>query len=263
MLPVSIIIFIALLAIAGILLLTGITVAREYERAVVFRLGRLVPSRGPGLFLIIPIIETKRMVDLRTVTVDVPPQDAITQDSVTVKVDAVLYYKIVDPVKSVIAVVNHRQAIDLASQTTLRSVIGKHDLAELLKNRAAINETLKGIIDSISDPWGIDVEMVDIKAVDIPEGMQRAMAKEAEATREKRARIIKAEAEQEAAAKLAEASRLISQNPMALELRRMQMISEVGAEQNTTTIIMMPSEFVTAAKSMSDHFSKLAKPTGS
>lgn len=235
-----------------VLALSGITIVREYERCVVFRLGRITPLRGPGLVIVMPLIERRRIVDLRTVTVDVPPQDAITKDSVTVKVDAVLYFRVVDPIKAVTAVVDFQQAIDLASLTTLRSVIGQHELSELLKNRDAINATLKTIIDRMSEPWGIDVVSVDIKAVDIPEGMQRAMAKEAEATREKAARLIKAEAEAEASLKLTEASRLIAASPMALELRRMQMISEVGSEHNTTTIVLMPAEFVTATRELTE-----------
>jgi regulator of protease activity HflC (stomatin/prohibitin superfamily) len=237
-----------------ILALSGIVVVREYERCVVFRLGRLTPLRGPGLVIVIPIIERRRVVDLRTVTVDVPPQDAITKDSVTVKVDAVLYFRVADPIKAVTAVVDYEQAVDLASLTTLRSVIGQHELSELLKNRDAINSTLKALIDHMSAPWGIDVVAVDIKAVDIPESMQRAMAKEAEATREKSARLIKAAAEAEASLQLTEASRQIAESPMALELRRMQMISEVGSEHNTTTIVLMPAEFVSAAKGLSERF---------
>lgn len=235
-----------------VLALSGITITREYERCVVFRLGRITPLRGPGLVIVMPLLERRRIVDLRTVTVDVPPQDAITKDSVTVKVDAVLYYRVSDPVKAVTAVVDFQQAIDLASLTTLRSVIGQHELSELLKNRDAINATLKTLIDRMSEPWGIDVVSVDIKAVDIPESMQRAMAKEAEATREKAARLIKAEAEAEASLKLTEASRLIAASPMALELRRMQMISEVGSEHNTTTIVLMPAEFVTATRELTE-----------
>jgi len=243
-----------------LMVLTGLTVVREYQGCVVFRLGRLVPLRGPGLVVVIPLIERYRIIDLRTVTVDVPPQDAITRDSVTVKVDAVLYFRVVDPIKAVTAVVDFEQAIDLASQTTMRNVIGQHELDDLLKHRDRINASLKEIIDGMSEPWGIDVSTVDIKAVDIPEGMQRAMAREAEAAREKRARLIKAEAEAEASLKLTEAARLIAESPMALELRRMQMISEVGTEQNTTTIVLMPAEFVTAAKELERFLAK--KPAG-
>ncbi len=250
----------ALAFVIVVYLLASMTVVPEYKRCVVFRLGRLTPLRGPGLIAVWPIFERKRLVDLRTVTVDVPPQDVITRDSVTVKVDAVLYYRIVDPVRSAMSVVNLPLAIDLASLTTLRSVIGQHELDVLLKSRDAIDSTLRTILGTLAEPWGIQVEMVDIKAVDIPTGMQRAMAKEAEAMREKRARIIKAEAEEEASVKLVQASERIAQSPFSLELRRMQMISEVGSEQNTTTIIMMPSEFVSAARAVSENLGKWTRP---
>jgi regulator of protease activity HflC (stomatin/prohibitin superfamily) len=168
----------------------------------------------------------------------------------------VLYYKITDPMKSVVAVTNFKTAINQAALTTLRNIIGQNELDDLLKERDRINDTLRGIIDELSDPWGIKVEMVEIKAVEIPKGMQRAMAREAEAQREKRARLIKAEAEEQAAELLSDASKLIEENPSALELRRMQMISEVGAEQNTTTIILIPSDFVHLARNLSQAFSK-------
>ena len=182
---------------------------------------------------------------------DIEPQEAITKDSVTVRVNAVLYYKVSDPKKAVIQVTDFRNAINQAALTTLRNIIGQNELDDLLKERDRINETLRAIIDEVSDPWGIAVEMVEIKAVEIPTGMQRAMAREAEAQREKRARLIKAEAEKSASHMLSEASEEISKNPAALELRRMQMISEVGAEQNTTTIILIPSDFVRLAESVS------------
>ncbi len=240
-----------------LLALIGIRIAQEYERGVVFRLGRYRATMGPGLYWIIPLIESQTKVDLRTFTVDIEPQDAITKDSVTVSVNAVLYYEIVDPMKAVLSVLSFRAAVYQAALTTLRNIIGQHDLDELLRSRDTINETLKQIIAGIANPWGISVEMVEIKAVEIPEGMQRAMAREAEAMREKRARIIKAEGEQEASEKLSLASDQIAASPVALELRRMQMITEVGVEQNTTTIIMMPSDFVTLAKELTQ---SLAKP---
>lgn len=232
----------------------SVKIAQEYQRGVVFRLGRYNDLRGPGLFLINPVLESVRTIDIRTRTVDVEPQEAITKDSVTVRVNAVLYYKITDPMKAVVAVANYKKAINQAALTTLRNIIGQNELDDLLRERDRINVTLQEIIDNVSDPWGILVEMVEIKAVEIPTGMQRAMAREAEAQREKRARLIKAEAEEEASEKLAEASRQISENPAALELRRMQMISEVGAEQNTTTIILMPSDFVTLARTLTQRF---------
>ena len=234
---------------------TGLRVAREYERAIVFRLGRLRGTKGPGLYWLIPLgIEQQRKVDLRTLTIDVESQESITKDSVTVKVNAVVWMKIVDPVKSVVAVANYYNAAYQVALTSLRNIIGQHYLDEVLKERDKINGALQEIVDKATEPWGVTVEMVEMKDVEIPVQMQRAMAQEAQAQREKRARIIKAEAEQEAAAKLAEASVVITKNPLALELRRMQMITEVGAEQNTTTIIMMPSEFVTLAEDVAKSF---------
>ena len=231
------------------ILLTGLRIANEYERAVVFRLGRLKGTRGPGLYWLIPLgIETQRKVDLRTVTVDMEAQESITKDSVTVKVNAVVWLKIDDPVKSVVAVANYYTASYQVALTSLRNIIGQHLLDEVLKERDKINAALQAVVDLATEPWGVKVEMVEMKDVEIPAGMQRAMAQEAQAMREKRARIIKAEAEREAATKLADASVIISKNPLALELRRMQMITEVGAEQNTTTVVMMPSEFVTLAE---------------
>jgi regulator of protease activity HflC (stomatin/prohibitin superfamily) len=242
----------------GVLLLiavSGLRVANEYERAVVFRLGRLKGLRGPGLYWLIPLgIETQRKMDLRTMTVDMESQESITKDSVTVKVNAVVWLKICDPVKAVVGVANYYAASYQVALTSLRNIIGQHVLDEVLKERDKINEALQLVVDQATEPWGVKVEMVEMKDVEIPASMQRAMAQEAQAMREKRARIIKAEAEQESSMKLAEASRMIAENPLALELRRMQMITEVGAEQNTTTIIMMPSEFVTMAESLAKSF---------
>jgi regulator of protease activity HflC (stomatin/prohibitin superfamily) len=244
-------------SIAGLVLLvivlSGIRIAQEYQRAVVFRLGRYHSVRGPGLYYNIPLfIEWQRRVDMRTITVNVEPQESITKDSVTVKVNAVLWYRVVEPFKAILEVADYKSAVYQVALTSLRNIIGQHVLDEVLKERDQINAKLKTLVDQATDPWGVQVEMVEMKDVEIPQSMQRAMAREAEATREKRARIIKAEAEQEAATKLGEASRIITQNPLSLELRRMQMISEVGAEQNTTTIIMMPSEFVRLAGSFAE-----------
>ncbi|HUV39853.1 MAG TPA: slipin family protein [Planctomycetota bacterium] len=232
------------------LLIMSLRIAQEYQRAVVFRLGRFAGIRGPGLFFLIPFIEWRTTVDIRTVTVDIERQETITQDSVTIKVNAVLWYKISDPEKAVVAVRSYSQAVYQVALTSLRNIIGQHNLDEVLKERDKINARLREIVDADTDPWGIKVEMIEMKDVEIPEAMQRAMAREAEAVREKRARIIKAEAEQEASLKLSDAARQIAENPTALELRRMQMISEVGAEHNTTTIILMPSDFVTLAKAI-------------
>jgi regulator of protease activity HflC (stomatin/prohibitin superfamily) len=248
--------------IALIMAGASIKVAQEYQRGVVFRLGRFQEIRGPGLYTINPVLESATTIDIRTRTVDIEPQEAITSDSVTVKVNAVLYYKITDPMKSVVAVTNFKNAINQAALTTLRNIIGQNELDDLLKERDRINGTLRTIIDELSDPWGIKVEMVEIKAVEIPKGMQRAMAREAEAQREKRARLIKAEAEEQAAQLLSDASKLIEEHPSALELRRMQMISEVGAEQNTTTIILIPSDFVHLARNLSQAFSRSGEGGG-
>jgi len=236
--------------------LSGLRVAQEYQRAVVFRLGRYHSIRGPGIYYNWTFFEWQRLVDMRTVTVDVEPQETITKDSVTIKVNAVLWYRITEPYKAILEVADFRAAVYQIALTSLRNIIGQHFLDEVLKERDQINDKLRSNVDRDTDPWGVKVEMVEMKDVEIPQGMQRAMAREAEAIREKRARIIKAEAEQEAATKLGAASEIITRNPLSLELRRMQMISEVGAEQNTTTIIMMPSEFVTLAKGMSDFFTR-------
>jgi regulator of protease activity HflC (stomatin/prohibitin superfamily) len=236
-------------------MLSGLRVAREYERAVVFRLGRLVGLRGPGLYWLIPLgIEMQRKVDLRTNTVDVERQETITKDSVTIKVNAVVWFRIMDPVKAVVEVANYYAATYQIALTSLRNIIGQHDLDEILKERDKISAILQQIVDKATDPWGIKVEMVEMKDVELPQDMQRAMAQEAQAVRERRARMVKADAELEASRKLAEASRLMAENPLSLELRRMQMITEVGAEQNTTTIVMMPSEFVTLAENIAHKF---------
>lgn len=250
------------LTIVGILL-SGLRIANEYERAVVFTLGRLRGLKGPGLYWLIPLgIQTQRKVDLRTNTVDVERQETITKDSVTIKVNAVLWFRIMDPVKSVVEVASYYAATYQIALTSLRNIIGQHDLDEILRERDQISKILQDVVDKATDPWGIKVEMVEMKDVELPEGMQRAMAQEAQAVREKRARLIKADAEFEASKKLTEASALMAANPMSLELRRMQMITEVGAEQNTTTIVMMPSEFVTLAESMANMFkAKAAAPT--
>jgi regulator of protease activity HflC (stomatin/prohibitin superfamily) len=243
------------LMLVVVVAISGLRVANEYERAVVFRLGRLKGLRGPGLYWLIPLgLETQRKVDMRTMTVDMESQESITKDSVTVKVNAVVWLKIVDPVKSVVSVANYYAASYQVALTSLRNIIGQHVLDEVLKERDKINESLQAVVDQATEPWGVKVEMVEMKDVEIPISMQRAMAQEAQAMREKRARIIKAEAELESSSKLADAAKIITENPLGLELRRMQMITEVGAEQNTTTIIMMPSEFVTMAEGLAKAF---------
>jgi regulator of protease activity HflC (stomatin/prohibitin superfamily) len=245
-------ILIVTVAIAA-LIVSGFRIAQEYERSVIFRLGRYQALRGPGLYWLIPFIETQTKVDLRTMTVTVEQQETITKDSVTVKVNAVLWYKISDPERAIIAVQNYKAAVYQVALTSLRNIIGQHVLDEVLKERSTINSTLRAIVDEATTPWGIHIEMVEMKDVEIPTSMQRAMAREAEAMREKRARLIKAEAESEASKKLAEAAMVISAHPAALELRRMQMVSEVGAENNTTTIVMLPSDMVSMARSVSEY----------
>ena len=237
--------------------LSGLRIAQEYERSVIFRLGRYHSLKGPGLFWIIPLgIERQVKVDMRTVTVTVEQQETITKDSVTAKISAVLWYKIVDPQKAIIAVEKYNSAVYQVALTTLRNIIGQHVLDEVLKSRNTINEAMRTIVDDATEAWGIKIEMVEMKDVEIPTSMQRVMAMEAEAVREKRARIIKAEAESEASQKLADAAKIIAENPLALELRRMQMVQEVGAEQNTTTIVLLPSDMVTLAGSLSTYLKK-------
>ena len=243
---------IIILIVIFIIFLLGIRIDREYERSVVFRLGRFKHIKGPGIYWIIPLIDLKKKADLRIRTLDIASQETVTKDSVTIRIDAVLYYRVEFPEKAIILVRNYQHAIGQKALTSLRNVIGQHNLDEVLNDRTSINTAISEIVDHVSDEWGLKVTSIDIKDVEIPKDMQRAMAKEAEAVREKRARIIKAEAEQKAASKLTEAAAMIAKYPMALELRRMQMVTEVGAEQNTTTLIMMPSEFTNLAKAVSD-----------
>ncbi|WP_421657560.1 SPFH domain-containing protein [Leptothermofonsia sp. ETS-13] len=228
--------------------LSGFKLDREYQRGVIFRLGRARGIKGPGLYWIVPWVDQKVQVDVRTRTVNIEPQETVTADSVTIRVNAVLYYRILDASKAINRVENYEMAVYQIALTTLRNVVGQNILDDVLQNRDKINIKVQEIVDEITEPWGIVIERVEMKDVEIPPGMQRAMAKEAEAIREKRARLIKAAAEQEASLKLAEASQNISQNPSALELRRLQMLTEIGAENNTTTIIMMPSDFINLAQ---------------
>jgi regulator of protease activity HflC (stomatin/prohibitin superfamily) len=238
--------------VALALLVLSIRVANQYERSVVFRLGKFNRTAGPGLYLVWPVIEWQTKLDLRTITANVEQQEGITRDNVPIKVDAVVWYRIVDPERAVIEVKAVSNAVVQVSLTTLRAVLGQHTLDEILKAQDTIAEVMQKSIDAITEPWGVKVELVQMKNVEIPPSMQRAMAQEAEALREKRARLIKAEAELDAAEQLRQAAEVIMQNPAGLELRRMQMITEVGAEQNTMTIIMMPSEFVAMARGIAD-----------
>ncbi len=233
-----------------IVLMTSIRVANQYERAVVFRLGRYARTAGPGLYLLFPFIEWQVKVDLRTTTTQVEPQETITRDNVPVKINAVIWRRIVDPKLAIIEVTDVGNSVVQVAVTALRNVIGQHSLDEVLKEQVAVSEALQTMIDTVTEPWGVKVERVQMKDVEIPPTMQRAMAQEAEAHREKRARQIKAEAELDAARLLRQAAETIMQSPAGLELRRMQMITEVGAEQNTMTIIMMPSEFVEMARAI-------------
>jgi regulator of protease activity HflC (stomatin/prohibitin superfamily) len=242
-------------AIVVIVALSGLRIAQEYQRGVVFRLGRYRGLRGPGLYWIIPLgVERAVTIDIRTRTVSAEQQETITRDSVTVKLNAVLWYRITDAAKSVIAVADVAAAVYQLALTSLRNSIGQHDLDEVLQERDKINDLLRQNIAESAAAWGVEVERFEMKDVELPEAMQEVMAMQAQAIREKRARIIKAEAELEASRKLAEAAQQIANNPVAVELRRMQMVTEVGAENNSTTVLMIPSDFVTLAKSLGDYF---------
>lgn len=233
-------------------LIFSVRIANQYERAVVFRLGRFNRIAGPGLYFVWLFVEWQIKLDLRTVTAAVEQQEGITRDNVPIKVDAVIWYRIMDPERAVMEVRGVANAVEQVSLTALRTVLGQHTLDDILKAQDTITEVMKKSIDAVTEPWGVIVERVQMKNVEIPPTMQRAMAQEAEALREKRARLIKAEAELDAAEQLRNAAQVIMQNPAALELRRMQMITEVGAEQNTMTIVMMPSEFVSMARSIGE-----------
>ncbi len=239
-----------LLVFFFVLAASGLKLDREYERGVIFRLGRTKGVMGPGMYWIIPWIDQKMQIDVRTKTVNIEPQETVTADSVTIKVNAVLYYRILDPSKAINRVEDYNMAVYQIALTTLRNVVGQNILDDVLQSRDKINTKVQEIVDEITEPWGIVIERVEMKDVEIPLAMQRAMAKEAEAIREKRARLIKAAAEQEASIKLAEASQMIMKNPAVLELRRLQMLTEIGAENNTTTVIMMPSDIIQAAKNL-------------
>jgi regulator of protease activity HflC (stomatin/prohibitin superfamily) len=223
-----------------ILLASAIRVLREYERGVIFRLGRLIDSKGPGLIILIPIIDRMVKVSLRTVVMDVPPQDVITRDNVSVQVNAVIYFRVLNPEKSIVEVENFLFATSQLSQTTLRSIVGQVELDELLAQRDKINKDLQKIIDMHSDPWGIKVSLVEIKHIDLPIEMKRAMARQAEAERERRSKIISAEGEYQAATKLQMAAEIIEKFPVALQLRFLQTLTEVASENNSTTIFPVP-----------------------
>ncbi len=227
------------------LLASAIRILREYERGVIFRLGRLIGAKGPGLILLIPFIDRMVKVSLRTVVMDVPPQDVITRDNVSVQVNAVVYFRVIDPEKAVVEVENYLFATSQLSQTTLRSIVGQVELDELLAQREKINKELQQIIDKHSDPWGVKVSLVEIKHIDLPIEMKRAMARQAEAERERRSKIINAEGEFQAATKLQQAAEIISKFPIALQLRFLQTLTEVASENNSTTIFPVPIDLFT------------------
>jgi regulator of protease activity HflC (stomatin/prohibitin superfamily) len=221
-------------------LASAIRILNEYERGVIFRLGRVIAAKGPGLIILIPIVDKIVKVSLRLIVMDVDPQDVITRDNVSVKVNAVIYFRVMDPVKAVIEVENYMYATSQLAQTTLRSVCGQAELDQLLSEREHINSQLQEILDTHTDPWGIKVSTVEVKHIDLPQEMQRAMAKQAEAERERRAKVINAEGEFQAAAKLAEAATIIGDHPMALQLRYLQTLREVSSENNSTTLFPIP-----------------------
>ncbi len=233
---------IAILVLTVFFLSAAIRILNEYERGVIFRLGRVIKAKGPGLIILIPIVDKMVKVSMRLVVMDVDSQDVITRDNVSVKVNAVIYFRVIEPIKAVIEVEEYNYAVSQLAQTTLRSVCGQAELDELLSAREKINSQLQEILDMHTDPWGIKVTTVELKHIDLPQDMQRSMAKQAEAERERRAKVINADGEFQAATKLAEAAEIIRDHPMALQLRYLQTMREISAEQNTTTIFPFPLE---------------------
>jgi regulator of protease activity HflC (stomatin/prohibitin superfamily) len=238
-LPILVVLFLLISFMAS-----AIKIVQEYERGVIFRLGRLVGSKGPGLFLIIPIIDRMVKVDLRVVTLDVPSQEVITKDNVTVKVNAVVFFRVVDPSEAIVQVEDFRRATWNISQTTLRNVVGQSELDDLLANREEINSKLQQIIDEATEPWGVKVSIVEVKDVELPQAMQRAMAKQAEAEREKRAKIVHAEGEHNAAEKLVRAAELMTEHPVSIQLRYLQTLTEISVEKNSTIIFPVPMDIM-------------------
>ena len=231
-------------AVIILLLLSGIRILNEYERGVVFRLGRIVDPKGPGFKWIIPGVDKMIKISLRVITMDVPSQDIITKDNVSVKVNAVVYFRVIDPIKAVIQVENYLYATSQLAQTTLRSILGQVELDELLAEREKLNLNLQEVLDKQTDPWGIKVTLVEIKYVDLPQDMQRSMAKQAEAERERRAKVINAEGEYQAAAKLSQASEVLSKNPMSLQLRYLQTLSDMTTEKSSTIVFPIPLDLI-------------------
>src|SRR6187431_2081067 len=243
----AIVIVAVLLFLIVLFLFSAIKVAREYERGIIFRLGRLLPEpKGPGLFILIPIVDRMVKVDLRTITLNVPPQEVITKDNVPVRVNAVAYFRIIDPKAAIVQIENFMVATSQIAQTTLRSVLGQHVLDELLSEREKINSILQGIIDEQTAPWGIKVSIVEVKDVEIPQDMQRAMARQAEAERERRAKIISAEGEFQASERLKDAAIVIAQEPITVQLRYLQTLLEIGASNNSTVVFPIPIDLLTA-----------------
>ena len=235
----------AVIVILGLILASAIRILKEYERGVIFRLGRLIGEKGPGLILLIPIIDKMQKVSLRLVVLDVPPQDVITRDNVSIKVNAVVYFRVMDSNNAVVQVENFLYATSQLAQTTLRSVLGQVELDELLAERDKINKNLQDILDRQTDPWGIKVTNVEVKHVDLPQEMQRAMAKQAEAERDKRAKVIHAEGEFQAAARLQDAAKIMEINPITLQLRYLQTLAEISSESSTNTIFPIPLDMIT------------------
>ncbi len=235
---------IAVVVILFFLIVNSIKILKEYERGVVFRLGRFVGVRGPGLIVLIPMFEKMVKVSLRTVALDVPPQDVVTKDNVSVKVNAVMYFQVFEPSKAIIAVEDYLYATSQIGQTTLRSILGEHELDDLLSNREKINRMLQKIIDERTDPWGIKVSAVEVKDVDLPENMKRALAKQAEAERERRAKVIHADGEFQASAKLKDAAEVMAVQPVAVQLRYLQTLTEIATEKNSTILFPFPIEFM-------------------
>jgi regulator of protease activity HflC (stomatin/prohibitin superfamily) len=238
----------AALFVAIVLLAAAIKIVNEYERGVIFRLGRVMGAKGPGLFFIIPLIDRMVKVNLQTVTFDIPPQDVITKDNVTLRVNAVAYFNVVDPIRAVIAVQNYLVATSQIAQTTLRSVLGQVELDDLLIKRDEINTQLQQIVDGVTDPWGVKVTLVEVKDVELPESMRRAMGRQAEAERERRSKIIHAEGEREAAASLSAAADVLDQSPGAMQLRLLSTMAEVAVERNSTLIFPVPVELLRFAQ---------------
>lgn len=237
---------IVLLILIAFILFSTIKIAAEYERAVIFRLGRLIGVKGPGLFLLIPFIDRMVKISLRTITLDIPPQDVITKDNISIKVNAVLYFKVIHPSKAIVEVENYLYATNQIGQTTLRSILGQSDLDEILSEREAINHKLQQIIDESTEPWGVKVTSVELKQIDLPLEMQRAMARQAEAERERRSKIINADGEFQAANKLTEAAQLIEKHPTALQLRFLQTLSDIATEKNSTIVFPVPIDVLKA-----------------